>query len=61
MNEELLAYVKEQEVAIDHTKCHNCGGSDFIEIDYQRICEECKVIDPRYAVFTTENLQLFML
>ena len=31
------------------------GGSDFIEIDYERICEECQAIDPRYAVFATEN------
>ena len=61
MDLSLLAYLKEQyeteKVEIDHTKCHNCGGSDFIEIDYERICEEYQAIDPRYAVFTTENHQ----
>ena len=57
MDEKLLAfaYSQEQEVEIDHTKCFNCGGTEFIEIDYERICEECQAIDPRYAVFTTEN------
>ena len=59
MNEELLAfaYSQEQEQTMDYSQCFNCGGSDFIETNYQRICEECQVIDPRYAVFTTENLQ----
>ena len=57
MDEELLAfaYSKEQEQeheqTMDYSQCFNCGGSDFIEIDYERICEECQAIDPRYAVF----------
>ena len=57
MDEKLLAfaYSQEQEQTMDYSRCLNCGGSDFIEIDYERICEECQAIDPRYAVFTTEN------
>ena len=51
----LLALAQEQEQTMDYSRCFNCGGSDFIEIDYERICEECQAIDPRYAVFTTEN------
>ena len=37
----------------DLTKCQNCGSSEFIEIDYERICESCHAIDPHYAVFAT--------
>ena len=57
MNEELLAfaYSQEQEQTMDYSRCFNCGGYDFIEIDFERICEECQAIDPRYAVFATEN------
>ena len=47
----------EQEQTKDYSRCFNCGGSDFIDIDYERICEECQAIDLRYAVLTTENLQ----
>ena len=56
-----LMYSKEQEQeqTKDYSRCFNCGGSDFIEIDYERVCEECQAIDPRYAVFTTENLQSY--
>ena len=57
MDEELLAfaYSHEQEQTMDYSRCLNCGGSDFIEIDYERIYEECQAIDPRYAVFAIEN------
>ena len=44
----------EQEQTKDYSRCFNCGGSDLIEIDYERIYEECQAIDPRYAVFATE-------
>ena len=53
----LLALAQEQEQTMDYSRCFNCDRSDFIEIDYQRICEECQAIDPRYAVFATENQQ----
>ena len=63
MDEELLAFAysreQEQEQTMDYSRCHNCGGSDFIEIDYERICKDCQAIDPHYVVFTTENLQSY--
>ena len=63
MNEELLAFAyskeQEQEQTMDYNQCFNCGGTEFIEIDYQRICEDCQAINPRYAVFTSENHQSY--
>ena len=49
----------EQEQTMDYSRCFNCGGSDLIEIDYERICEECQAIDPRYAVFTTQGYSCY--
>ena len=56
-----FAYSKEQEQERTkaYNRCYNCGGSNFIEIDYERICVDCQAIDPHYAVFTFENHQSY--
>ena len=55
----LLKYAHEMEDTKGHDcsapKCQYCGGADFIVIDYQRICESCQAIDPRYVPVITEN------
>ena len=59
-----FAYSKEQEQEQEqeqtkaYNRCYNCGGSDFIEIDYERICVDCQAIDPRYKALATVNNNL---
>ena len=63
MDEELLACAlklldKEEGIKDEDVpgRCSNCGGTDFVEENYERICEHCFAIAERYIVLRHENL-----
>ena len=56
----LLAFAQEQtkDCVKDYNQCLNCGGTEFIVMNYERICEDCQAIDPRYKALATVNNNL---